>query len=86
LGDSKVIIDWLNQKGKTNSIEIEGWKRKTKVLSTSFQEMSYQHIYKKYNKKVDHLSKQALLGPTSRLTFYKWENGKAGPLFHLKLF
>jgi hypothetical protein len=79
-----VIIDWLNQKSNLN--DIEGWKRRTKLLSTNFQEINYKHIYMEFNKEVDRLSKQALLGPIGRLTYYLWENGKVGPLFHLKLF
>jgi ribonuclease HI len=86
LGDSKVIIDWLNKKNNLNAIDIEGWKRRTKVLSSHFQEISYLHIYREHNKEADRLSKQALLGPTGRLTYYLWENGKVGPPHHLKLF
>jgi ribonuclease HI len=86
MGDSKVIIDWLNQKGNLNAIDIEGWKHRTKVLTTIFQEINFHHIFREYNKEADRLSKQALLGPKGRLTYYTWENGKAGPLFHLKLF
>jgi hypothetical protein len=61
-------------------------EHRTKVLSTNFQEIIYKHIYREYNKEADCLSKQALLGPIGRLTYYIWENGKAGPLFHLNLF
>jgi ribonuclease HI len=70
MGDSKVIIDWLNQKGNLNVIDIEGWKRITKVLTTIFQEIIFQHIFREYNKEADRLSKQALLGPKGRLTYY----------------
>jgi hypothetical protein len=86
LGDSKVIIEWLNQNGNLNAIDIEGWKRRTRDLSTGFQEINYHHIYRDFNKEADHISKQALLGPSGRLTFYTWGNGKAGPPVHLKLF
>jgi len=36
LGDSKVIIDWINNKSNLNAMDIEGWKRRTKVLSSQF--------------------------------------------------
>jgi len=26
LGDSKVIIDWMNQKGLLQAVNLEGWK------------------------------------------------------------
>jgi ribonuclease HI len=28
MGDSKVIIEWLNHKGKIKAINIEGWKQR----------------------------------------------------------
>jgi hypothetical protein len=37
LGDSKVIIDWINQKGQLHAVNFEGWKLKTKELATTFK-------------------------------------------------
>jgi ribonuclease HI len=86
MGDSKVIIDWLNDKGNLYAINIEGWKRKTKVLTTNFQEISFHHIFREFNKEAYRLSKQALLELKGRLTYFTWENGTTGPPSHLKLF
>jgi len=35
-GDSKVIIDWLNDKGQLKACSIEGWKIRTKDLIKNF--------------------------------------------------
>jgi hypothetical protein len=86
MGDSKVIIEWLNQKGNLHAIDIEGWKCRTKVLTTNFQEISFHHIFRDFNKEADRLSKQSLLDPKGRLTYYTWENGMTGPLSHINLF
>jgi ribonuclease HI len=46
LGDSKVIIDWINLKGHLHAVNFEGWKLKTKELATTFQDINFQHIYR----------------------------------------
>jgi ribonuclease HI len=86
LGDLKVIIVWLNKKCILNDSDLEGWKHRTKDLSSLFQEINYLHIYGEYNKESNHLSKQALLGPSGRLTYYHLDNGKVGPPTHIKPF
>jgi ribonuclease HI len=86
LGDSKVIIDWLNQKSNLQAIDIEGWKQKTRDLANLFQGISFHHIYRDFNKEADLLSKQALLEPEGRLSFYQWVDGAGGPLTHLNIF
>jgi ribonuclease HI len=75
LGDSKVIIDWINQKGQLHVVNIEGWKLKTKELATSFQDISFQHIYRDHNKEADFVSKRALKEPKGRLSLFLRENG-----------
>jgi ribonuclease HI len=37
MGDSRVIIDWLNDRGKLQACTIEGWKLRTKELIKKFQ-------------------------------------------------
>jgi len=86
MGDSKVIIEWLSHKGNLHAIDIKGWKHRTKLLTTNFQEISFRHIFRDFNKEGDQLSKQALLDLKRRLTYYTWENGMIGPPSHLKLF
>jgi ribonuclease HI len=51
LGDSKVIIDWLNNKSNLNSIDSEGWKCRTKALSSLFQESSTSTFSRSITKK-----------------------------------
>jgi hypothetical protein len=85
LGDSKVIIDWINQKGQLHAVNIEGWKLKTKELAT-FQDINFQHIYRDYNKEVDFLSKRALKEHEGRLSFFLWENGTESQHSNLNIF
>jgi hypothetical protein len=75
MGDSKVIIEWLKHNGNLQSTAIEGWKRRTLELTTSFSGIHYHHIYREFNKEVDLLSKQALLEPKGRLSYFIWEGG-----------
>jgi hypothetical protein len=86
LGNSKVIIDWINKKGNFQGVDIEGWKQKTRDLANSFQDISFQHIYRVFNKEADILSKKAFLEPEARLFFYQWCNGVESPHTHLDIF
>jgi len=65
---------------------LEGWKYRTKELTSQFQEIDFNHIFRDFNKEADLLSKKALLGPFGRLTYFFLINGKAGPPNHLNLF
>jgi ribonuclease HI len=60
LGDSKVVIDWLEQKGKLQAINIEAWKRRIKDLIPTFQCIHFHHIFRESNKVVDQMSKKSL--------------------------
>jgi ribonuclease HI len=60
LGDSKVIIEWINLKGNLHSANLECWKQKTKDLAKTFNDIRFQHIYREHNKEADSLSKRAL--------------------------
>jgi ribonuclease HI len=73
LGDSKVVITWLEQKCNLHAINIEGWKRSIRDLASSFQGTSYQHIFRDSNVEADKLSKRALLAPKGRLIYFKWD-------------
>jgi hypothetical protein len=41
LGDSKVVIEWLNNRGRLQASAIEGWKPKIKELINHFQEIIF---------------------------------------------
>jgi ribonuclease HI len=75
LGDSKVVIDWLNKRGRLQACAIEGWKIKVQDLIKKFEVKSFQHIYRAHNKEVDILSKKSFLELEGRISFYSWQNG-----------
>jgi len=85
-GDSKVIIDWLNDKGQLKACAIEGWKIRTKSLIKNFQAINFHHIVREFNKDEDQLSKVALHESEGKISFYLWEPGGAGPMKHFSMF
>jgi hypothetical protein len=85
-GDSKVIIDWLNHKGKLQAINIEGWKLRILDLVDSFQGICFQHIFRESNEEEDQLSKQALSATKGRLSYFTWDGENAGPTLHIDIF
>jgi ribonuclease HI len=60
MGDLKVIIEWLMNKGRLKVVALEGWKIKIKELTKMFRSITYQHIYREFNMEVDKQSKLAL--------------------------
>ena len=60
VGDSKVIIDWDNQKCQLQVAILEGWKDKITRLQSNFEYFAYQHVYKEYHVESNGLSKQSL--------------------------
>jgi hypothetical protein len=44
LRDSKVIIEWLNNRGRFHASAIEGWKHRTKELIKNFKKLA-SNIY-----------------------------------------
>jgi ribonuclease HI len=85
LGDSKVIIDWLNDKVILRSAALECWKERTIEAKRCIMSLSASHIYREDNVNADHLSKLALSRPIDLITFAKWEDGNEGPSTHLKI-
>jgi hypothetical protein len=55
MGDSKFIIDWLNDKGRLMVTSIEGWKKRMKILLQKFQSIVFQHIFRVFNSDADFL-------------------------------
>jgi hypothetical protein len=45
-GDSRIIIDWLNYKGKLQVISLDCWKDRIRDLSKTFRSINYSHIYR----------------------------------------
>jgi ribonuclease HI len=59
-GDSKVAIDWINDKENLNLIYLNAWKDKIRRLKDSFDGIKYMHVHRKFNSEADSLSKKAL--------------------------
>jgi ribonuclease HI len=86
IGDSKVVIDWLNKKGNIQAINIEGWKGKIRELISSFRGIYFQHIFREANVEVNKLSKQALSTSFGRLIYTSWDGENAGTVHHFDIF
>lgn len=79
MGDSKVVIDWLDQKGRLQVVSIEAWKRRIKELIPTFQCIHFHHIFRESNRVADQMSKIALSAVKGRLTYFSWDGEKDGP-------
>jgi hypothetical protein len=86
MGDSRVIIDWLNNKANFHSSYLEGWKDRIKLLIKDFQDISFNHVYREYNSEADFLSKLALKETSGKIIYYQWENGLEGSKNYLDLY
>jgi ribonuclease HI len=86
LGDSRVIIDWINHNCNLQSIHIEGWKQKTQELSKLFTDINFHHIPRSHNTEADALSKRALSEVVGRLSVYHCDRGKESPISSINIF
>ena len=86
IGDSKVIIDWLDKKGKLQAINVEAWKTRIREHMAAFQGIKFHHIYREFNEEAHNLSKRALYSPKGRLTFFTWDEESEGPANHINFF
>ena len=59
-GDSQVIINWAKGSTDLSPTELFHWCRETQKLISSFQDLSFSHIYGEHNWIADSLSKTAL--------------------------
>ena len=59
-GDSQIIINWAKGVNTLTPPDLFHWCRETKKLITSFQDLTFCHIYREHNRKADNLSKTAL--------------------------
>jgi hypothetical protein len=75
LGDSRVVIDWINQKSNLRSVHIEGWKHKTQELSKHFTDIRFHHFSRSFNSEADALSKKALSAEVGRLSIFHSDSG-----------
>jgi ribonuclease HI len=85
-GDSRIVIDWLNNKGNLQVISLDCWKERIRDLNKNFSSINFSHIYRDYNKEADLLSKQALQMQEGKIAYNHWEGGNEGPTLFLNLF
>jgi hypothetical protein len=62
VGDSKVTMDWINDKSNLNIIYLNNWKGKIRILKNGFETIKFMHIHRQFNKVANNLSKKALKG------------------------
>jgi hypothetical protein len=86
IGDSRVIIDWLNQKGNLQTITLLAWKDRIRLLKRHFKKLSFSHTSREYNKEADLLSKTALQRKAGVLYFNHWLDGHEGPTHTIQIF
>jgi len=60
MGDSKLVIDWAKGKFFIQNITLANILRDIRLSFQSFDWLSFQHILRELNVKVDELSKEAL--------------------------
>jgi len=87
IGDSKIVIDWLNEKGTLRSVSIDCWKDRIKELIKFFSFTSFVHVYREENQEADFfLSKKALTCGLGTIAYNQWEDGQEGPKLFLKMY
>jgi ribonuclease HI len=86
LGDSRIIIDWINLKSNLQSVHIEGWKKLTRMLANLFTAASFHHIPRCHNTEADTLSKKALGQEAGKLNVYHNDNGIDSPISTITMF
>jgi hypothetical protein len=85
-GDSKIIIDWLNRRGKIHVSDLECWKDRILELTQTFSQIRFSHIYRELNLDVDILSKKAFLEHPSILTYHLGVDGLEGTTHSITIF
>lgn len=72
MGDSKLVIDWANQKATVSDVSLEPLLRDIKLPMQSFEWLSFSHIFRELDEKANSLSKEALSLPVGELGFYEF--------------
>jgi len=86
LGDSRIIIDWISQKSKLQSVHNDNWMDKTLELAKTFTDVSFHHIPRSLNRQADALSKRALKGAVGCLTIFHRDGGIESPSTSINVF
>jgi hypothetical protein len=61
IDDSKIIIEWLRDKGRLQVASLMGWMDRINGLKIAFKEIYFTHVYKELNMEAYYLSKRALV-------------------------
>ena len=61
-GDSKILIDHMNQKATLNPGMLSHWIERIHALKRTFSVISFSHVYREKNNEADRLSKKGLEG------------------------
>jgi ribonuclease HI len=85
-GDSKIIIDWLRDKGRLQVVSLDCWKDRLLGLIKQFHNISFAHVYREDNKVADNLSKQALLKDPGKIIYFQCVEEHEGPQMFLDLY
>ena len=59
-GDSKIIIEWAKGNYNLQVIHLKSWCRRTTLLINFFNQISFMHISRIFNREADRLSKLAV--------------------------
>jgi ribonuclease HI len=86
LGDSRIIIDWISQKSKFQTVHNDSWKDKTRELLKSFTDVNFHHIPRSFNGEADALSKRALNEVVGRLSVFHKDSGIVSPISSINVF
>ena len=58
-GDSMIIINWINQTQRCHNIQLNPILEEVAQLKTTFNQISFTHIYREQNQQADTCSKEA---------------------------
>jgi ribonuclease HI len=86
IGDSRVIIDWLNHIGKLHSIALLAWMDRIRSIQCHFKKLTFTHASREYNREADLLSKTTLQKKAGLISYNQWLDGHEGPTHVIKIF
>jgi hypothetical protein len=76
MGDSKLVIDCSHQKVTATYVRLTPLLRNIKLSYQCFECLSFNHILRKINSKIDELSKEALSLPKGAFGLYEFIDGE----------
>ena len=60
MGDSNLVIQHVTGKWKVRNAKLRELYQQIKDIESKFESISYEHVYRKFNKRADKLANQAL--------------------------